>query len=105
MLRELDETESVKDLEIAYGHIFDAKTQGYDYHNYILAIALLIESRFPLQAVVHGEISKGQMRKAAEWANTLLEHPIRVSDRAEDEKLYQRLKREIPKPKKKRVSE
>src|SRR5690625_7613342 len=49
--------------------VFDGKTQGYRHHVHLLAIACLIESRFPEHASVYGDISIGQMEKAVEWAN------------------------------------
>jgi len=71
--------------------IFDSKTQGHDYHNYILAIALLIESRFPGSAVIFGDVSRGQMKVAVEWANTILKKPIQLPDMAVDERLLNRI--------------
>lgn len=35
---------------------FNSKTQGYEYHLYILSIAMLIESRLPEKALVSGNI-------------------------------------------------
>jgi len=72
--------------------IFDSKTQGYPYHQYILAIACLIESRFPKYAAVHGDISKGQMQSAIDWANGILKKPIQITDRADNERLLKRIK-------------
>ncbi|GAB3804296.1 hypothetical protein [Virgibacillus kimchii] len=73
--------------------IFDAKTQGFPFHNYILAIACLLESRFPKQVLVTGDISIGQMRKAMEWANTILEKPIHLTERADNDILLRRIRR------------
>jgi len=72
--------------------VFDGKTQGYPHHVYLLAIACLIESRFPEHAIVYGDISIGQMEKAVEWANTILENPIHVPERAANDKLLNRIK-------------
>ncbi len=58
---------------------------------YILAIACLIESRFPQHAVVHGDISRGQMAEAIKWANRVLQRPIQLTDRANNKKLFYRL--------------
>ena len=76
--------------------LFDAKTQGYDYHLYVLAIACLIESRLAPLAIVHGDISKGQCLKAIEWANKFLKKPITAPDRFDDEKLLGRLRKFLP---------
>ncbi|MFP3011675.1 MAG: hypothetical protein ACEY3D_01355 [Rickettsia sp.] len=46
--------------------VFNDKTQGYDYHQYILAIACLLENRLQPYALVLGDISKGQMEAAVE---------------------------------------
>ncbi|WP_339183939.1 hypothetical protein [Oceanobacillus sp. FSL W7-1293] len=73
--------------------VFDSKTQGTPYHNYILAIACLFESRFPEQVIVRGDISIGQMNKAIEWANTILQKPIQLTERADNEKLIKRISR------------
>lgn len=73
--------------------VFDDKTQGYDYHLYILAIACLIEDRLKPYALVHGDISRGQMEVAIEWANNILKKPIHISERANNEKLLARIKK------------
>ena len=72
--------------------VFDSKTQGQPFHTYILAIACLIESRFPKYAMVHGNISKGQIKRAISWANKILKKPINITDRADNTKLLHRLK-------------
>jgi hypothetical protein len=84
--------EDVKKFVVNSAEIFDSKTQGYPYHTYILAIACLIESRFPKYAVVSGDISKGQMQKAIEWANGILKKPIYLTQRSDNEKLLHRIK-------------
>jgi hypothetical protein len=76
--------------------IFHEKTQGYPYHLYILAIALLIENRFPRKAAVFGDVTLGQMRKAIEWANTVLTDKLELPDRCYDKKLLNRIKPDFP---------
>jgi len=76
--------------------LFNAKTQGYDYHLYVLAIACLIECRLAPFAIVHGNISKEQCLEAVEWANKFLKEPITLPDRYNDEKLLERLRKFIP---------
>jgi hypothetical protein len=44
--------------------VFNSKTQGYEYHLYILAIAMLIESRLPSKSMVSGNIDYDQCVKA-----------------------------------------
>ncbi|ACV64691.1 hypothetical protein Dtox_4002 [Desulfofarcimen acetoxidans DSM 771] len=70
---------------------FDSKTQGHDYHTYILAIAMLIESRFPYAAVVGGDFDILQAEIAKKWANNILAKPIDIPVRVDAEKLVQRL--------------
>ncbi len=84
-------SEPITQLSVNKKTVFDSKTQGYPYHLYILAIACLIESRFPQYAVVDGDVSIGQMKKAREWANSILEKPIQLTDRANNEKLLERI--------------
>ena len=83
-----------KDLQIPVNsvRVFDGKTQGFPHHTYLLAIACLIESRFPKQALVWGDISIAQMKKAIEWANTILQKPIQLTERTDNERLLHRMK-------------
>lgn len=71
--------------------VFYNKTQGKDYHTYILAIATLIETRFPKCACVYGDISKEQAQKAVDWVNSILENPIDLPIRVNPAKLLERL--------------
>lgn len=71
--------------------VFYNKTQGKDYHTYMLAIATLIETRFPKCACVYGDISKEQAQKAVDWANSILEKPIDLPIRVNPTKLLERL--------------
>lgn len=71
--------------------VFYSKTQGKDYHNFILSIAALIESRFPKSACVYGDITKAQAQKAVVWANTILDKPIDPPVRVNPSKLLERL--------------
>lgn len=61
-----------------YRSVFDAKSQGFSYHNFILAVAMLIESRFPKYAMVSGDINIIQAQKAQKWANEILKRPIEL---------------------------
>lgn len=72
--------------------VFDGKTQGFPHHIPLLAIACLIESRFPKQVLIWGDITIGQMEKAVEWANTILTHPIELTERANNKILLSRIK-------------
>lgn len=72
--------------------VFYSKTQGKDYHNFILSIASLIESRFPKSACVYGDITKAQAQKAVDWANSILDKSIDLPVRVDQSKLLERLK-------------
>ncbi|MCC8397944.1 MAG: hypothetical protein LN569_01260 [Rickettsia endosymbiont of Labidopullus appendiculatus] len=73
--------------------VFHYKTQGYDYHQYILAIACLFEDRLKPYALAEGDISKGQIQAAIEWANNILKKPIQMSERANNEILLARIQK------------
>lgn len=72
--------------------VFDGKTQGLPYHIYLLAVACLLESRFPKQVAVQGDISIGQMKKAIDWANTILHKPIQLTERVNNKRLLDRIR-------------
>lgn len=61
-----DELDEYKDYEQC---VFGNKTQGYAHHNYLLAIALLLEDRLGKAFTVSGDITYGQIKYAVEWAN------------------------------------
>ncbi len=71
-------------------NIFDSKTQGHEYHLYILAIAMLVESRLPKYALVSGNIDYKQCVKAKEWADRHLSTPINLPVRVKAEGLLSR---------------
>ncbi len=75
--------------------VFADKTQGYDYHRYILAIACLFEDRLKPYALVSDDISRGQLESAIQWANGVLKKPINISDRAKNEILLARIRRVV----------
>lgn len=70
--------------------VFNSKTQGYEYHLYILAIAMLIESRLPNNALVSGNIDYDQCVKAKNWADQYLSSPIEIPVRVDVDKLLSR---------------
>lgn len=72
--------------------VFDAKTQGHPYHLYVLAIACLIESRFPGKAVVTADVTRKQMESAVGWVNTILPRHIGMSERCESSRLLNRIR-------------
>lgn len=80
--------ERVKHCEQLWGN----KTQGKPYHMYLLAAACMVEERLEGKAVVHGDITGGQCRRAVEMANEVLEHPIRIPVRCDLERFYARVR-------------
>lgn len=74
-------------------NIWGNKTQGEDSHIYLLAAACLIADRFPEAAMVSGDISAGQCRRAVEWANQYLDKPVGLPVTACRERLVKRLKK------------
>ena len=88
-------SEEIQNLTVGKINVFDAKTQGYPYHMYILAIACLIESRFPQYAYVNGDVTKAQMKKSIEWVNSILKKPVNLTERANNEKLLKRLEKQL----------
>ncbi len=69
------------------------KTQGENYHIYLLAIACMIEDRLDGKAVVFGDITRGQCVRAVELANRCLSKPIRVPCSCDAKRLYERVRR------------
>lgn len=68
--------------------VFYSKTQGKDYHTFLLSIATLIER----SVCVYGDISKEQAQKAVEWANSILDKQIEdIPIRVNYSKLLERL--------------
>ena len=72
-------------------HLWGRKTQGEPYHIYLLAIACTIESRLREKALVYGDITRGQCKKAVELANQYLSEPIDIPDRCDMERLWKRI--------------
>lgn len=71
--------------------IWGNKTQGERYHMFLLAVACLIEARLGNKAFVHGDITRGQCRKAVEIANQCLETSIEMPDRCYMDRLLNRI--------------
>ncbi len=69
----------------------DSKTQGYNYHNAILAVASLFESRIPLYARASGDITLEQAQEAISWANGILSQEIQIPISLDGPRLLNRL--------------
>ncbi len=71
--------------------VFFNKTQGLCYHNYILALAMLFETRLYPHAATKGYITYGQAQKAKEWADEHLLKPVDIPARLNLKELHKRL--------------
>ena len=76
--------------------IFGNKTQGYPHHVPLLAICLLLEDRLGNAFTVHGDITRGQINAAIEWANTIIDEPITIPCAMNNARLYERLQAFVP---------
>lgn len=71
--------------------VFAGKTQGHPYHQAVLAVAMLAETRFPDCALVSGDITKAQCEQAARTAEGLIGETLRLPILVDAERLYPRL--------------
>lgn len=69
------------------------KTQAEPYHFYLLAVACMLEHELPGKVAVYGDITRGQYKKAAQIASTILKEEIKLPDRCDMQKLFQRVKK------------
>ena len=76
--------------------VFGGKTQGYPHHVYLLAIGLLLEDRLGKAFTVYGDITRGQIKAAIEWANTVLDNPISLPCVMDNVALFERLQAFVP---------
>ena len=72
-------------------HLWGSKTQGEDYHIYLLAVAALVEARLKEKAFTYGDITKGQFQAAVKVANRYLEEPIGMPDSCDIERFCERV--------------
>ena len=56
--------------------IFDSKTQGYPFHEAMLAVAMLLEHRFPNLCHIWGDFSLAQAVRVRGWLCELLDEPV-----------------------------
>ena len=90
---DFEDVEDNRNKDINIKAVFSNKTQGYDYHKYVLSVAMLLESRFPKSALVSGDINLRQAEEAREWANQRLGRPIDLPVKVDEERLWQRLEK------------
>lgn len=76
--------------------VFSDKTQGYSYHIPMLAVAMLIEDRFPNAAIVSGDIDKEQAIDAQKLLKQVLNQFIKLPIVVDSEVLYNRLLKQFP---------
>ena len=73
--------------------MFSSKTQGCPYHLAVLAMAMLVEHRFPTAAVVSGDIDAAQAVRAAQWVHGVLGQELRLPVCVDPQALRDRLGR------------
>jgi hypothetical protein len=76
-----------------YTHVFSDKTQGKPYHYAILAVASLIESRFPYFACTDGDIDAEEAKEAISLANSILKDKIDIPVCTDSGRLLKRLQK------------
>lgn len=74
-------------------HLWGRKTQGEDYHIYLLAVAALVEARLKEKAFTYGDVTKGQFKVAVGLANEYLEKPIDLPDSCDIGRLSERVRK------------
>ncbi len=71
--------------------IFSNKTQGHPYHIPLLAVAMLVEDRFPKYAAVRGDIDLHQAKEAQVFASTVLKKEIALPISVDAPRLFKRI--------------
>ncbi len=71
--------------------VFNSKTQGHLYHTPMLAVAMVVENRFPNYALAGGNIDIHQAKKAQQLISDVLHKPISLPIRVDSERLFTRL--------------
>jgi hypothetical protein len=83
-----DETDTEK---CGLWNLFHAKTQGRPYHQAMLAVAMLIEDRFPLYAAVSGTIDRSQAEAARDLIRETLDQDVALPLCVDAEPLLSRI--------------
>jgi hypothetical protein len=73
------------------GNVFNDKTQGHPYHFAMLAVAMLIEDRFPLYAFTSGDIDRAQAEAAREMLRETLGVDVALPLCVESGRLLERI--------------
>ena len=79
------------DYKPATRFLWGNKTQGEDYHMFMLAIGCMAEHELGAKAVVYGDITYGQCIKAAKIVSEILGYEIRPSVRCRAEDMCERV--------------
>lgn len=78
-------------------HVFsiwgEDKTQGEPFQIFLLSVACLFEARLHEKIFTHGDITRGQLKKAVEIANKYLDSPIEMPDSCFPDRLAERIKK------------
>jgi hypothetical protein len=72
--------------------VFGDKTQGHPFHFAVLAAAMLVEERFPRDAMVWGDIDRGQAEEARRMAAPILGRELPLPVRVDAPRLIERLR-------------
>lgn len=79
-----------------YGNVFSDKTQGYPYHQAILAAGMLAEACFPGHALVRGDLSVAQCQAAASLLEEIIGVSVPLPLVVDGDRLYETLVGEAP---------
>lgn len=71
--------------------IFGGKTQGFPFHNAVLAVAMLIESRFPGKVFAHGDFNLQSCEAVRDWLAEILDEPVQLPAAVDPANLWNRL--------------
>ncbi len=77
-------------------NLFGSKTQGYPYHMAVLAVALLIENRFPDNAYLNGDVDDWQIKQIIPWMENILQTPMQAPICVSGERLWKCLSKIFP---------
>lgn len=71
--------------------VFSDKTQGHPYHIPLLAVAMLVEDRFPKYAAARGNIDLHQAKEAQAFVKTVLKKEVALPISVDAPRLFKRI--------------
>lgn len=74
-----------------FRYVFSDKTQGHPYHISLLAVAMLVEDRFPQYAHASGNIDIHQAKRAQEFIKTVIQREIALPISVDTPRLLQKI--------------